>query len=103
MLAKIAAIIVLVWFYRTAVKIGENGIQWAIIGVIGFFLAAFITHFGVVDPISKYALGQKTPAGLITQLPAFVGLAVAYLIRKMYLLKRGSPASSSEPTTPPSE
>jgi hypothetical protein len=101
MLAKIAAVIVLVWFYRTAVKIGENGIQWAVIGVIGFFLAAFITHFGIVDPISKSVLGQKTPAGLITQLPAFVGIGVAYLIRKIYLLKNA--ANPPAPPTPPSE
>lgn len=99
MLAKIAAIIVLVWFYRTAAKIGEKAIQWGIIGVIGFFLAAFITHFGIVDPISKFVLNQKQPAGLITQLPAFVGLAAAYFIRKKYLLKK----ADSTATTPASE
>jgi hypothetical protein len=97
MLAKIAAIIVMVWFYRTAAEIGEKAIQWAVIGVIGFFLAAFITHYGVVDPLSKYVLGQKEPAGLITQLPAFVGLGAAYFIRKKYLLKK------STLSTPPSE
>ncbi|MGR8934728.1 MAG: hypothetical protein ACU837_10110 [Gammaproteobacteria bacterium] len=97
MLAKIAAIIVLVWFYRTAAKIGEKAIQWAVIGVIGFFLAAFITHFGIVDPVSKFVLGQKEPAGLITQLPAFAGLAAAYFIRKKYLLKK------SDISTPPAE
>ena len=37
-LIKLAAIITAVVFYQTGKKHGENGIRWAIVGVIGYFL-----------------------------------------------------------------
>lgn len=98
MLARIAGVIVLVWFYRTAAKVGEKPIQWAVIGVIGYYLAAYLTHFGVVEPLLKVFRGQDTLSGLIRQLPAFVGLAGAYIIRKKYLLK-----NAASLTPPPAE
>jgi hypothetical protein len=95
MLAKIAGIIVLVWFYRTAHKIGEKAIQWAVIGVIGFWLAAFITHLAAVDPLLKVVGAEGVMPNVIRQLPAFVGFGAAYFIRRKYLLKNAGVSTPS--------
>lgn len=89
MLKYIATIVVLFWFYRSANKVGEKPLEWVVIGAIGFWLAAYITQYAIVEPVSKSMLHQKTPAGWITQVPAVIGLLAAYLIRGQFLLKRG--------------
>jgi len=38
-LAKFAGIVVLVWFYLSAKDKGEPPVKWAIIGLIGYWIA----------------------------------------------------------------
>ena len=38
-LIKLAAIAIAIVFYQTGKGHGENGIRWAIVGLIGYFLA----------------------------------------------------------------
>ncbi len=37
-LIKLAAIVTAIVFYQTGKKNGENGIRWAVVGVIGYIL-----------------------------------------------------------------
>ncbi len=85
MLAKLFSLVVLVWFYKTAKDRSENAIQWAVIGFIGFWLMAAIGHFVITKPLLAVFHDSWNLAALIRQIPAFVGLAVAWLVRKKYL------------------
>ena len=38
MVEKLLAIITVVWFYQSAKSVGEKAVQWALIGLVGFFL-----------------------------------------------------------------
>ncbi len=88
MLAKLLSLVVLVWFYKTAKDQSENAIQWAVIGFIGFWLLAVIGHFVITKPLLAVFHDSLNLAALIRQIPAFVGLAAAMLIRKKYLLNK---------------
>ena len=88
MLAKLLSLVTLIWFYKTAKDSNENAIQWAVIGFIGFWLSAIIAHYAITNPLLGVFRGSGGLSALIGQLPAFVGIAAAYLIRKLYLLKK---------------
>ena len=47
-LAKFAGIAVLVWFYLTAKDKGEQPLKWAIIGLIGYWIAWWAVRLTVV-------------------------------------------------------
>ena len=51
-LAKFAGIAVLVWFYLTAKDKGEQPIKWAIIGLIGYWIAWWVVRLTVVAALS---------------------------------------------------
>ena len=88
MLAKLLSIATIIWFYKTAKDSNENAIQWAVIGFIGFWLSAIITHYVLIDPLLAVFRGSAAMSALIGQLPAVVGISAAFLIRKVYLLKK---------------
>ncbi len=87
MLAKIVAIAISVWFYKSAQKIGENPIQWAVLGVIGFFLSATLAHYAISEPLLGTLPPQGTLTSLIRQSPLLIGIASVYFIYKKHLLK----------------
>ncbi|MGR9071518.1 MAG: hypothetical protein ACU833_00480 [Gammaproteobacteria bacterium] len=90
MLAKLVAILMIVWFYQTAKKIGENGVKWGITGLIGYYLAVGITHLTVAKPLLDFFLNRSMWLSLLFgHLPVFVGIAAAYFIRKKFLLGDG--------------
>ncbi len=93
MLAKLLGLAVLIWFYKTAKQVGENAIQWAVFGVIGFFLSATIAHYVISEALLAVVSDDTGWALFIRQLPIFLGLGVVYLLRKKCLLKdSGRPA-----------
>ena len=82
LLAKMAAVAVLIWFYLTAKDNDELPIKWAIIGLIGFAITWEMAHL-VAD-----MLLPKSPSSafISSNAPALVGVAAAWLIRKKLLL-----------------
>ncbi len=82
LLAKMAAVAVLIWFYLTAKDNDELPIKWAIIGLIGFAITWEMAH------LAADALLPKSPSSafISSNAPAFVGVAAAWLIRKKLLL-----------------
>ena len=85
LLAKFAGIAVLVWFYLTAKEHGEQPVKWAIIGLIGYWVAWWAVNLSVVSGLTALAGKSATLVFLITQIPVIGALAVAIFIRKKLL------------------
>ena len=84
-LAKLAGIAVLVWFYLTAKEKGEQPFKWAIIGLIGYWIAWWAIKLTVVAALSGLVAKSATMTFLLIQIPALCGIAAAFLIRKKLL------------------
>ncbi len=52
-LAKFAGIAVLVWFYLTAKDKGEQPFKWAIVGLIGYWIAWWAVKLTVVSRFDR--------------------------------------------------
>lgn len=85
LLAKAAAIAVLVWFYMTAKKKGEPAFQWAIIGLVGYWIAWGVVEVLAVHPLRDLFPKNYTANVIISQLSALCAIGAAYLIRKKLL------------------
>ena len=81
-LAKLAGIVVLVWFYLTAKNKGEPPIKWAIIGLIGYWIAWWAVKLTVVTVLSGLVAKSPMMTFIVIQIPALCAFAAAFLIRK---------------------
>lgn len=87
LLAKIAGIIMLVWFYQTAKKHDENPIKWAITGLIGYWLVWWIVTLSIANPmLETFEKSSVAVLLIIRQLPALAAIAAAIFIRKKFLV-----------------
>ena len=84
-LAKFAGIVVLVWFYLTAKDKGEQPIKWAIIGLIGYWIAWWVVKLTVVTALSGLVAKSAMMTFIVIQIPALCAIAAAFLIRKKLL------------------
>ena len=78
LLAKFAAVAVLVWFFHTAKENGQAPFKWAIIGLIGFGITWEIAHL-ITDSLTSNRLFAAT-------VPAIIGFAATWFIRQKLLL-----------------
>lgn len=95
LLAKFAGILVVVWFYLSGKKLGENGIKWSIIGLIGYWLAWWIGNEVILSLLVGMFSKKSAMIFLVTQIPVFCGLAAVYLVRKK-LVKDAEKTNSAE-------
>jgi hypothetical protein len=84
-LARFAAIAVLVWFYMSAKEKGEPPINWAIIGLIGYWIAWWAVKLTLVSALSGMVAKSATGTFLLVQIPALCAIGAAFLIRKKLL------------------
>jgi hypothetical protein len=84
-LARFAAIAVLVWFYMTAKEKGESPINWAITGLIGYWIAWWAVKLTVVSALSGIVAKNPTGTFLLVQIPALCAIGAAFFIRKKLL------------------
>ena len=84
-LAKFAGIVVLVWFYLTAKDQGEQPVKWAIIGLIGYWIAWWAIRLTVVAALSGVVAKSPMMTFVVIQIPALCAIAAAFLIRKKLL------------------
>ncbi len=82
LLAKFAGILVIVWFYLSGKKSGENPIKWAVIGLIGYWLAWWIGNEVILSALVGMFSKKSAVIFLVTQIPVVCGVAVAFLVRK---------------------
>ena len=85
LLAKFAGIVVLVWFYLTAKEKGEQPVKWAVVGLIGYWIAWWAVNLTVVSPLTELFHKNGTAVFLVTQVPALCAIGAAFLIRKKML------------------
>jgi hypothetical protein len=85
LLAKFAGIAVLVWFYLTAKEHGEQPVKWAIIGLIGYWVAWWAVNLSVVSVLTSLVAKSGMAVFLVTQIPVVGALAVTFFIRKKLL------------------
>lgn len=83
--AKFGGIAVLVWFYLTAKEKGEPAFKWAIIGLIGYWLAWWIVNLTAVPALTGTVAKTLTTVFLVKQIPAVSAIAAAFIIRKKLL------------------
>jgi hypothetical protein len=81
-LAKFAGIVVLVWFYLTAKDKGEQPIKWAVIGLLGYWIAWWAVKLTVVAALSGLFAKSAMMTFIVIQIPALCAIAAAFLIRK---------------------
>ncbi len=81
-LARFAAIAVLVWFYLSAKEKGESPINWAITGLIGYWIAWWAVKLTVVSGLTSMVAKNPTGTFLLIQIPALCAIGAAILIRK---------------------
>ena len=84
-LAKFAGIAVLVWFYLTAKDKGEPPFKWAIIGLIGYWIAWWVIRLTVVTALSGIVAKSAMMTFIVIQIPALCAIAAAVFIRKKLL------------------
>jgi hypothetical protein len=84
-LAKFGGIVVLVWFYLTAKDKGEPSFKWAIIGVIGYWIAWWAVKLTVVNALAGLVAKSAMMTFIVIQIPALCAIAAAFLIRKKLL------------------
>lgn len=84
-LAKLAGILVLVWFFLTAKDKGEPPFKWAIIGLVGYWLTWWVIKLTVVTALSGMVAKSALMTFLVIQIPALGAIAAAFLIRKKLL------------------
>ena len=82
LLAKFVGIAVLVWFYLTGKEQGEQPVKWAIIGVIGYWVAWWAVNISIVSILTGLVGKSAMSVFLVTQIPVIGALAVAFFIRK---------------------
>jgi hypothetical protein len=82
LLAKLAGVLVLVWFFMTGKKMGEPPLKWAIIGLIGYWLAWWLGNKIILSALVGMFSKSSVIIFLVTQIPVVCGLAVAFFVRK---------------------
>jgi hypothetical protein len=86
MLAKIAAIIMSVWFFQTASQQQENPWKWVIIGLVGYWLVWWIVTLAIANPLlNSLSTGPLLLLLAIRHIPAFAAIIAAILVRKKLL------------------
>jgi len=85
LLAKFAGIAVLVWFFVTAKQQGEPAYKWAIIGLIGYWVAWWAVRLTVISPLAGLFSKNGMAIFLVTQIPAVCAVIAAFFIRKKML------------------
>jgi hypothetical protein len=85
LLAKLAALGVIIWFYMTADKNGQPPVKWAVIGLLGYIIAWFLVDFAIDRAFAAVLAKKGGGVFILGQIPALGGLLAAYLIRKKLL------------------
>lgn len=81
-LAKLAGILVMVWFYLSAKKQGEPPVKWAIIGLIGYWITWWLANEIILSTLFGMFSKSSVLVFLVTQIPVAAGVAVVLFVRK---------------------
>lgn len=94
LLAKIVGFFFLWWFYTTAKKLELPAIQWAVIGLIGYWLAWGMATLLVANPLlDAFAHSSIGLLLAIRQIPAIIAIVSTIFIRHKFLLGKAKEMS----------
>ncbi len=96
LLAKAAGILVLIWFYLSAKKVGEPPIKWAIIGLIGYWISWWLANKLILSSLTGMFAKSSVIVFLVTQIPVVCAVAAVFFIRKKMI--SGAVAIPQSPT-----
>lgn len=83
MFTKLFAVCIIAWFYQSAGKIGENKIQWAVIGLIGYIIFVALSYIFIAKPLLAIFLNKAMwISATLGHIPAVVGVLAAVFIRR---------------------
>jgi len=85
LIAKLAALGVVIWFYMTAEKNGESPVKWAVIGLIGYLIFWFMVDLIIDKAFPTTYATRNVVAFILGQIPTLGGLVAAHFIRKKLL------------------
>ena len=85
LLAKLAGILILVWFYLSGKKVGESGVKWAIIGLIGYWISWWLADLLILSSLTGMFTKSSVTVFLVTQIPVICAVAAVFFIRKKLL------------------
>ncbi len=85
LLARIAGIAVMIWFFLTAKEKGEPAFKWAIIGLIGYWIVWWLVNLTVFSVMKGLIPKSMTMVFIANQIPALCAIFAAFLIRKKLL------------------
>lgn len=95
MFGGVVAILIALWFYRTAEARGLPTFQWAFAGVISYYIPNFIWSLLVAKPwiASLHAQNATALSSVLGFSSVFVGAVVAALVYFLFLPKTPAPKS----------
>lgn len=87
MFGGIISILIVLWFYRSAEARGLPGIQWAIAGLLAFYIPNFIWSLVVSKPMMNtlHAQNATATASFWGFSSVFVGAIVSVLVYNFFL------------------
>jgi len=93
MLGGVVAVLIALWFYRTADSKGAPAIQWAVAGLIAYYVPNFIWSIWVAKPILQTLHAQSAPikASLVGHSSIVIGAACAWGVWYGFLRKLKAP------------
>ncbi len=93
MLGGVIAVLIAVWFYRTADSKGAPGVQWAIAGLLAFYIPNFIWSLLVAKTMLQNLHAQSAPikASLVGHSSVVLGALCAWFVWSTFLRKLKAP------------
>ena len=87
MFGGIIAVTIVLWFYRTAERRGLPNFQWALAGLIAFYVPNFIWSLAVAKPMlnTLHAQNATATASFWGFSSVFVGAIAAVLVHYFFL------------------
>ncbi len=85
-IAILSAIAVVVWFYKSAITVGQNGVKWSAVGVVGYWIAWWIVKLTVVSALTGLTAKGAFIGFIVLLLPTLAGLTTVFLVRKRLLV-----------------
>jgi hypothetical protein len=82
LLAKLCGILVMVWFYLSAKKQGASPVNWAIIGLIGYWISWWIANKIILSALIGLFSKSSVIVFLVTQIPVACALFIVFMVRK---------------------
>lgn len=81
-IAKLAGILVIIWFYLAGKKLDGAGVKWALIGLVGYWLTWWLSREIILTSFIGVTSKNSSFIFFVTQIPVVCAVVVAFFVRK---------------------